>query len=150
MQLEHTAEALRESVQQVLELMFFVSAEEALPSALVDPAILAQVEFRGQWTGRCAVEMPETFARAMACNFAGGSDPDDVDAGTMIETICEFANMICGNTITRLGCPGIVTLSPPHLIEEWPVRKSQGTDTERWLDTGEGMVHVRFETQVAA
>ena len=73
----------------------------------------------------------------------------------MIELICEFANMICGSTITRLRCPGIVTLAPPHLIRQWPGPEAAAgnpapnTSVERWLDTGEGVVRVAFETGAA-
>ena len=154
MALEQTAAlseaALSEAALQVLELMFFVSAEESsAPPAWDSTRIFAQVEFRGQWAGRCRVEMPESFARVMVGNFTGSLDPEEVHPETMIETICEFANMICGSTITRLGCPGIVTLSPPHLIEEWPSAKGAAA-AERWFDTGEGMLHVSFETEEAA
>jgi CheY-specific phosphatase CheX len=147
MPVENAADALAAASSEVLELMFFISVEET-PCSPVELPILAQVEFRGQWTGRCLVEMPEIFARTMACNFTGGSDPDEVKAEIMIETICEFVNMVCGSTITRLRCPGIVALSPPHLIEEWPGVRAESA--ERWLDTGEGMVHVSFEAEAAA
>jgi CheY-specific phosphatase CheX len=151
MQAEHTMEALREAAQQVLERMFFVSAEEArAPQAEDSPAILAQVEFRGQWGGRCMVQMPESLARSMAGNFAGILDAAEVHPEILIETICEFVNMVCGSTITRLGCPGIVTLSAPHLIEEWPYPKPEADAAERWLDTGEGMLHVGFEAEAVS
>jgi len=151
---EFMAAALRESAQQVLELMYFLSAEPAQRDAIPEHAaagileIFAQVEFQGVWKGRLIVAMPETLAFTMAGNFSGALDEPGVGAGIMIESICEFANMICGNTITRLGCPGIVTLSPPHLIEEWP--EEQPLASERWLDTGEGLVRVSLELEAAA
>src|SRR4029077_4948502 len=121
MPLDRMAEALSRSAQEVLELMFFVAAEETAGPAVWDSSMmLAQGEFRGKWAGRCAVEMPESFARILSGNFSGTLDPSEVHPEIMIETICEFANMVCGSTITRLDCPGIVTLSPPHLIQAWP------------------------------
>ena len=48
--------------------------------------------------------MPESCARMIAGNFTGTLDPDGVEAVIMIEMMCEFANMICGGTITRLQC----------------------------------------------
>jgi CheY-specific phosphatase CheX len=152
MQPEHAVQALHEASQSVLESMFFVSAEETgPPDEWENPMIFAQVEFRGQWAGRCIAQMPESLARTLAGNFAGLLDPEEVRAEIMIETVCEFVNMICGCTITRLGCSGIVALSPPHLIEEWPVEGANAqAPAERWLDTGEGTVHVSFETEALA
>ena len=148
MPFEHTSEALRDAAQEVLEFMFFIASEETpVPPEWKDKTIRAQVEFQGQWAGRCAVEMPETFARTMAGNFTGILDPDQVQVDIMIETLCEFANMICGSTITRMACPGIVTLGPPHLIEEWPRPKRDAHAAERWLDADEGAVHIRFEAE---
>jgi hypothetical protein len=144
-------EALRDSVQEVLELMFFVAADEVESAALEEPErmLQAQVEFRGEWTGRCTVEMPEVCARAMTDNFTG--IPGDGDVGVMIETICEFIIMVCGSTFTRLGCRGIVALSPPHLIEEWPAALAERSyASERWLDSGDGVVHVRFERETGS
>jgi hypothetical protein len=134
--------------------MCFVAAEE-VPGPEPNPAvaqIAAQVEFRGYWTGRCMVETPESCARIITGNFTGELDPDRVAAGNMIELLCEFANIVCGATITRLQCPGIVTLAPPHLIYEWPTagRPSETSAVERWLDTGDGVVRVGFETEAAA
>lgn len=158
---EQAGTALSEAAREVLETMCFIDAGEVPDpmspgAALVPPGIAAQVEFRGYWTGRCIVEMPETCARAITGNFTGVLDPDAVDAVNMIELICEFANMICGSTITRLRCPGIVTLAPPHLIRQWPGPEAAAgnpapnTSVERWLDTGEGVVRVAFETGAAA
>jgi CheY-specific phosphatase CheX len=148
---KYRSEALRDAACDILDLMFFVAAEEASASPPGSEAmILAQVEFQGLWAGRCTVEMPEALARTMAGNFTGILEPGEVHADLMIETICELANMICGGTITRMGCPGIVTLSPPHLIEKWPRPKREVQASERWLDSGEGIVHLRFEAEAAA
>jgi hypothetical protein len=70
----------------------------------------------------------------------------------MIDLMCEFVNMVCGATISRMKCTGIVTLAPPHLIWEWPhpLERSQRPAVERWLDTGDGVVRVGFETEFAS
>jgi hypothetical protein len=172
---EQTGVALSEAAREVLESMCFMDAGEVpdpLPAGAARPSgnpalveatatvdsgataegtatapstIAAQVEFRGYWSGRCIVEMTEVCARTITGNFTGVLDPDQVDAVNMIEFICEFANMICGGTITRLRCPGIVTLAPPHLIQRWPEPAGHPA-AERWLDTGEGVVRMAFET----
>jgi CheY-specific phosphatase CheX len=143
--------ALAESAQDVLETMCFIDAGE-VPGALGAPSsapIVAQVEFAGYWTGRCIVEIPEACARLIAGNFTGALDPDQVEALNVTELLCELANMVCGSTITRLRCPGIVTLAHPHLIGEWPSlnRTSGSCAVECWLDTGDGVVRVGFEAQ---
>jgi CheY-specific phosphatase CheX len=151
---EQAGAALSEATRDVLETMCFVAAGE-VPDPMSPDAkpIAAQVEFRGYWTGRCIVEMPESCARVIAGNFIGVLDPDQVDAVHMIELMCEFANMICGGTITRLQCPGIVVLAPPHLIWLEPSSEpalegeSGNSAVKRWLDTGDGVVHVSFQTR---
>ena len=149
---EQAGTALLESAQQVLETMCFVAAGEVpRPAEPVPLPIAAQVEFRGYWKGRCTVEMPESCARVIAGNFTGALDPDRIDAASMIELLCEFTNMVCGRTVTRLQCPGLVDLAPPHLLWQWPAEElpSGMSSVERWLDTGEGIVHVAFETEAA-
>jgi len=150
---EQAGAALADASREVLETMCFIAAGEVPgPSPPGAAPILAQVEFRGHWTGRCIVEMPESCARIITGNFTGELDPDRVEAGNMIELLCEFANIVCGGTITRLQCPGIVTLAPPHLIYEWPTaeRPAETSAVERWLDTGDGVVRVGFETEAAS
>ena len=143
---EHADTALAESAQQVLETMCFADSSpiQGPPEECAEP-IAAQVEFRGHWTGRCIVEMPENCARELAGNFLGVLDASEVEAESMIELMCEFTNMICGSTITRLQCPGLVTLSSPHLVSEWPADSLEQT-AECRLDVGNGVVRVAFET----
>ena len=149
---ERAGAALSEAARNALEAMCFVASEEVpgpQPGFRAAP-IAAQVDFRGRWTGRCIVEMPESCARIITGNFTGELDPGRVAAGHMIELLCEFANIVCGGTITRLNCPGIVTLAPPHLIYEWPTeeRPAEISAVERWLDTGDGIIRVGFETDI--
>ncbi len=152
MSVEQATEALCQAAQQVLESMFFLAADVTiLPPAWENHSMLfAQVEFHGSWGGRCAVGVPEFLARTLAGNFTGLTDPAEIRPEIMIQVMCEFTNMICGSTITRMGCPGIVALSPPHLIEEWPRPNRRAQVAECRLDTGEGVVHVSFETEVEA
>ena len=151
---EQAGAALSNAAIDVLEAMCFIAAEEVPgpePASAASP-IAAQVEFGGYWTGRCIVEMPESCARLITGNFTGELHPDQIAPGNMIELLCEFANMVCGGTITRLQCPGIVTLAPPHLIYEWPAaeRPAEISAVERWLDIGDGIVRVGFETRTGA
>ena len=75
---EPAGTALSEAAREVLETMCFIDAGEVPDpmspgAALVPPGIAAQVEFRGYWTGRCIVEMPETCARAISGEFHGSA-----------------------------------------------------------------------------
>ena len=149
---EHAGEALSDVGRDILEKMCFVSAEEVVqPPEGAQSLIAAEVEFRGFWIGRCAVQMPESCARMIAGNFIGILDPDEVEPTSMIELVCEFVNMVCGGTITRMDCGGFVTLAPPHLIWTWPYPSaaSEMAPVERWLDTGGGIVRLGFEVEMA-
>jgi CheY-specific phosphatase CheX len=145
---EQAGSALADAATEVLETMCFVATETVVSPVSTDAVpIASQVEFRGAWTGRCMVQMPEACARTLASNFVGISDPAEMQPSIMIEMLCEFANMVCGGTISRLKCPGLVALAPPHLIWAWPdaTTNPQAVLFERYLDTGEGVVRVGFE-----
>jgi Chemotaxis phosphatase CheX len=146
---EQASAALSAAALEVLESMCFVAAEQ-VPGPLPPSAepIAAQVEFRGHWTGRCTVEMPEASARLITGNFIGSLDPGQTGIVAVTELLCEFVNMVCGSAITRMKCPGIVSLAPPHLIWDWPTSgSSEIFNAECWLETGDGVVRVGFETE---
>ncbi len=145
---EQASAALSGAARDVLETMCFVAAEEVSgPLPCGAEPIAAQVEFRGHWTGRCTVEMPEACALFVTANFLGDLDPCRTGIAAVTELLCELVNMVCGSAITRLNCPGIVTLAPPHLLWEWPCPESSSANSnvECWLDTGDGTVRVGLD-----
>jgi CheY-specific phosphatase CheX len=145
---EQASAALAGAARDVLETMCFVAAEEvSVPLPCGAAPIAAQVEFRGHWTGRCTVEMPEACAQLVTGNFMGDLDPSHTGIEAVTELLCELVNMVCGSAITRLNCPGIVTLAPPHLLWEWPESSPENSTVECWLDTGDGTVRVGLDME---
>lgn len=142
--------ALLKASASVLEEMCFTEGRPAAETvSMPAPSITAQVEFRGYWTGRCVVQMPDTCARMLAANFAGILRPAAVEMQSVIELLCEFVNMICGGTIARLNCPGITVLAPPHLLWEWPRLYEEAPEGELWMDAAGEPIRLGFRAHSA-
>ena len=145
LQIRNAGAALPKAALSVLEEMCFTTATATPAGQMPAGSFTVQVEFRGYWTGRCLVQMPDGCARLLAANFHGTLDPGAVDMPTVTELLCEFVNMLCGGTIARMDCPGITVLGPPHLLWEWPASPGEAPEVERWLDAGGDAIRLGFQ-----
>ena len=114
--------ALRESVGEVLEKMFFISAFEEPPSqpASFRPCLTAQLAFDGDPPGSLALRATCVAARSIAADFLG-EDPDALSARQVEEVVCELANMICGAVLSRVESRAVFRLSSPRIVPPEPV-----------------------------
>jgi hypothetical protein len=114
--------ALEDTVNTVLETMFFESAE---PAELADRSALAwfAVDFTGVGAGTVYLGILPPAMHELAAAFAG------LDAGPSAndqskEAMLELANMVCGGTLSRLepdghfdlGAPRVCNIPPPPEI----------------------------------
>jgi CheY-specific phosphatase CheX len=111
---EKVRRALRECAAQVLETMFFISpAEEEPPEEVLPPAhYRARVCFRGDRDGVFSVRVPECMARAVASNFLAD---DELPVEKVEEVVREFANMLCGSTLSAIAPHATFSLDTPAL-----------------------------------
>ncbi len=139
------SEALTESVETVLETMFFVLPEgdtEVVVYHQESPLLHVGLTFRGEWCGTLELTAPLNSAKALASSFAGVSEPEEVTEEEAAEVIRELANMVCGSTLSRLAGNKIFDLDSPRMLDS-PISSSDApstTTTTRILNLGFGVV----------
>ncbi len=114
-------EAMKASISDVLERMFFMPMEFAAPEkAGVDPlsdpgAIIAKLEFSGLACGTFFLLIPASLAQSVTADFLGvtsqGQAPKLV-AGTVLEMV----NMLAGSTLSTYDHQALFDLQLPELI----------------------------------
>jgi hypothetical protein len=151
---EAIADVLFSSAEDVLGTMFFTPVVERIESSSeFECHASVRLCFLGgshadpsEPRGHLDLEVSRDAAQLIASNFlaAGGSVPsyrvDDV--------LCELANVICGNVMSRLASDqGFSLLSPeltPRRQEGWPGARvfEERLELERgWLTLRFGLVH---------
>jgi len=119
--------ALRESVVEVLEKMFFISAfEESVqqPESL-RPCLAAQLEFTGDPPGSLTLATSCNAARSIAADFLG-EVPEALSVRQVEEVICELANMICGAVLSRVESRILFRLGSPRILRDDAARAQPG------------------------
>ena len=112
------AEALRSSVSDVLEKMFFVRSleEDDLQECADDTVMAAQLTFRGEPSGSLRLRIRAKAARVIAADFLGAQE-EDLSEREVGDVICELANMICGSVLSRVESSVLFRLDSPRLLE---------------------------------
>jgi CheY-specific phosphatase CheX len=107
---------LTSSAGEVLESMFFTSAEER-PGAEVDlngENISAVLTFEGSPAGRFGLTIPGEPARKLAASFLG-ADEELLVRRQVEEVVCELANMLCGSVLSSLDKETRFDLTQPQI-----------------------------------
>ena len=107
------ATALRESVEEVLERMFFIECLGESPEPPAEPELSAWVSFQGDPSGDFLLRITTTRARSAAADFLG-LDPSAMSEGQWGEVVCEMANMICGSVLSRMEASKSFRLAAPR------------------------------------
>jgi len=109
--------ALRDSVKDVLEKMFFVETlgESYTAAAASADQITAQLTFEGQPPGSLTMRVTSAAARQIAADFLG-VDEQEVSELRVAEVVCELANMICGSVLSRMESATAFHLSTPEIV----------------------------------
>jgi len=90
--------------------------------------LAAEVVFKGQIEGHIALDMDPSAAAKVASFLTGG----ELQPGEQIvpETVCELANMVIGNAVTKLNDRGFqFKVFPPSLLTAEQCEKA-GQDSE--------------------
>jgi CheY-specific phosphatase CheX len=109
--------ALRESVAEALEEMFFVSdLEECDPNVhATGPELTVRVDFAGSPSGTLTLRAGLASARLLAADFLG-EDEDSIEDREATEVFSELANIVCGAVLTRTESACTFDLSPPRVV----------------------------------
>jgi CheY-specific phosphatase CheX len=102
-------QAMKDSISEVLETMFFSvvcfpEISQAKDQWVVEGKQMAAVElnFNGPFSGSFSLFMPEALALSLTAGFIG-TDEEEVSGDHVEETVKEILNMIAGNTFYKLG-----------------------------------------------
>ena len=107
--------ALAESVQEVLEKMFFVDLADSPPGETPAGGIAAELNFDGNPPGSFRLVLDQAAARSAAADFLG-EDPAELSDEQMNEVVCELSNMICGSVLSRIESTATFRLSKPAIV----------------------------------
>jgi CheY-specific phosphatase CheX len=124
--------ALRDSVQEVLEKMFFVEPVEEPPveAASPDGEMAVQLAFEGLPSGLLTLRVTSAAARQIAADFLG-EDDSGLSPAKVEEVVRELANMICGSVLSRVESSATFRLAPPRLLAAGEVPKRQEAGDRR-------------------
>ena len=110
---------LRESVDEVLEKMFFIRSLGDSAGASGGPELIAHLTFEGRPAGSFTLRADVSAARSITADFLGAEDVDVADE-QVGEVICELANMICGSALSRIESDFDFRLTSPVLVPAPP------------------------------
>jgi CheY-specific phosphatase CheX len=138
-------DALRESVEEVLEKMFFAESGDPGPIARTpEELVAAQVDFEGSPSGCLRLRIGLQAARQMAGDFLG-VEPSELADGAAVEVVGELANMICGSVLSRMESETIFRLAKPLAVSENGVVDDWNETTSYTVALPGGLLSVRFE-----
>jgi CheY-specific phosphatase CheX len=130
MKKEHLLLAMKNSISEVLETMFFlpIDATEVVESntfhsAIEQDAELAEMNFSGVFSGSFLLLIPDDLALFLTASFLGSVE-EKVLPEHVAETKKEIVNMVAGNTFANfddnivfdLGIPEIVSADELHRV----------------------------------
>ena len=111
-------EALQESVNEVLERMFFVETLGEAADPAEDPQaneIAVGLSFQGEPSGSFLLRLTGAAARQIAADFLGIDEAEVSDTQTS-DVVRELANMICGSVLSRVESAATFRLAAPRIV----------------------------------
>jgi len=106
---------MAESLDEVLEKMFFVRSLGELDKAADGPALTAHLDFEGDPRGSLTLRVTAAAARSVAADFLG-ADESELSEKQVGEVVCELANMICGSVLSRVESSAVFQLAAPRIV----------------------------------
>ena len=123
MEKESLTKAMKSSISEVLETMFFLPLDfsdsankKELWETKRDQVIAAKLNFDGPYSGYCAFFLPKNIAVSLASDFMG-MDEDSVSDDQVFGTVMEITNMISGNTFSLYDTQTVFNLRVPEMVK---------------------------------
>ncbi len=113
--------AMKTSISEVMETMFFLPVEFGLESTLdqcgMDKKNMAcELTFTGNASGHLILVAPESLVAEMAENFMGES-LENLTKEHLSGTLTEMLNMVCGNALSKTDTKNPFELGIPKMID---------------------------------
>ena len=139
-------QVLRESVEAVLEQMFFIQCLEPPSAAVWGPELAAHLAFEGDLSGHLSLRFTAAVARSVAADFLG-TEAFELSERQIEDVLCELANMICGSVLSRLESSATFRLSAPSIVTCDSLLAGPGDSVHAvQIDSGRLMVTLHAET----
>ena len=84
--------------------------------------LMASVRFTGAFSGSVEIVLPERLGHWLVTSLLGMSPEDDLPETQMFDGVGEFANMVCGAWLSRVGDQALFELKMPavtRMASEW-------------------------------
>ena len=113
--------AMKASISEVLERMFFMPIEFVAPDlALPDPpsedaSIIAKLGFSGSRSGTFILLVPKALAQSVSADFLGTS-VQSLTSDQVAGTVLEMVNMLAGSALSIYDHRALFDLQIPELI----------------------------------
>ncbi len=114
-------EAMRASISEVLEQMFFMPVDFIAPDAARqdpepgDGSIIAKLGFSGSLAGDFMLQVPTSLAQSVSADFLGTA-PSNLSDSDVAGTVLEMANMLVGGALSIYDSQELFDLQIPQLI----------------------------------
>jgi CheY-specific phosphatase CheX len=114
-------EAMKASISEVLEQMFFMPIDFVAPDAAPsDPqsgsaAIIAKLGFSGPYSGTFMLQVPAVLGQSVSADFLGIAAPR-LSSEQVTGTVLEMVNMLAGGTLSIYDSHALFDLQMPELI----------------------------------
>ncbi len=113
--------AMRDSIFEVMETMFFLPVELG-PDIMFEKSgidggdfLACRLKFAGDTSGKLIIACPAELTAEMAQNFLG--EPENrLSKEHLSGTLMEMLNMVCGNALSKISSSEPYTLGLPELI----------------------------------
>ncbi len=131
-------EAMKDSISEILETMFFTPVEfseeqdlNLLIRSREEPVVSAQLIFNGPFAGNFSVFAPVPLAKELTANLLG-LEEENLGREQIEATIKELLNMVAGKTFSLYDSQSVFDLGVPDMVEatELPPVASNGQKNE--------------------
>lgn len=129
---------------EVIESMFFEVPVETPEMRDLAPegAVAARALFGGDLSGSFLLACQAWTARRLAASFLGRDDEATVETDQVNLVVCELANMVCGNALSRMEPHGRFQIGTPEILQQCGDERGWLTFT---LESGALAVRLRIE-----
>ena len=115
--------------------------------------LMASVRFTGAFSGSVEIVMTERLGHWLVTSLLGMSPEDDLPENQMFDGVGEFANMVCGAWLSRVGDQALFELKMPavtRMATEWnPVGEGRGREELmcRMVSLNDSPMRIRVRAQ---
>ena len=137
------AEAMKSSISEVLEQMFFIPVDFTAPDAPLSDtesgngSIIAKLGFGGSPCGTFMLQVPESLAQSASADFLGLT-PQDLSDDHVTGTVLEMINMLAGGALSAYDRRALFDLQLPELIRPH--------DSDAWTREHAEEIVIRIQT----